>query len=153
MGTTVVLATHAAHRLSYSDSIVALSAQGSVVEEGTFPTLMTKGGYVANLVVRHRAEEDEKINVNENDNGPDDSAREEQKVTSDEQAVPPKRFMRDRKVYQYYFSAAGWAKSALFFVLILGFAFFTRSQGTYYGSVNMRTDFRQIYGWSCGLQQ
>ena len=40
LGTTVTLVTHAAHRLSYADQIIALSVQGTVSEQGTFEQLL-----------------------------------------------------------------------------------------------------------------
>ena len=43
---TVLLVTHAVHRLSYADHVVALTAEGTISEEGTFPDLMNSNGYV-----------------------------------------------------------------------------------------------------------
>ena len=49
LGTTVILVTHAAHRLSYSDHIIALSVRGTVLEQGKFEQLVVNDGYVAGL--------------------------------------------------------------------------------------------------------
>ena len=44
LGATIILVTHAAHRLSYADHIISLSAQGSVSEQGKFQHLVVKNG-------------------------------------------------------------------------------------------------------------
>lgn len=56
LGTTVILVTHAAHRLSYADHIIALSAHGTISEQGKFGDLVVNNGYVAGLAARHVAE-------------------------------------------------------------------------------------------------
>ncbi|KAJ5698129.1 hypothetical protein N7462_000134 [Penicillium macrosclerotiorum] len=38
-GTTVLLATYAIHRLSYSDHIVAMKSDGTIMEQGTLEEL------------------------------------------------------------------------------------------------------------------
>ncbi|KAK6614847.1 multidrug resistance-associated protein 1 [Botrytis cinerea] len=57
MGTTVLLVTHAVHRLAYSDCIIVLDQSSQIIEQGTFDYLKTTGGYVENLETRHRSEE------------------------------------------------------------------------------------------------
>ena len=56
---TVLLVTHAAHRLSYADHIIALAADGTISEQGTFPKLMSRRGYVSNLAARHKTENED----------------------------------------------------------------------------------------------
>ena len=56
LGTTVILVTHAAHRLSYADHIISLSAQGTVTEQGKLGELVVNNGYVAGLAARYTAE-------------------------------------------------------------------------------------------------
>ncbi|KAK0757803.1 hypothetical protein N5P37_009819 [Trichoderma harzianum] len=46
---TVVLATHATHRLRYSDQIFVLSTEGVPLEQGTFDRLTASDGYIASL--------------------------------------------------------------------------------------------------------
>jgi ABC-type multidrug transport system ATPase subunit len=53
---TVILVTHAAHRLSYAENIVALGARGTVLEQGSFRNLVQRNGYVAGLAARHTEE-------------------------------------------------------------------------------------------------
>jgi ATP-binding cassette subfamily C (CFTR/MRP) protein 1 len=53
LGTTVILVTHAAHRLSYADHIIALSAHGTILEQGKLVDLLADNGYVAGLAARN----------------------------------------------------------------------------------------------------
>ena len=54
LGTTVILGTHAVHRLSYSDH-VAVIKDGAIIEQGTFEFLQTAGGYVQNLATKTKS--------------------------------------------------------------------------------------------------
>ncbi|KAL9105480.1 MAG: hypothetical protein Q9227_009360 [Pyrenula ochraceoflavens] len=47
--TTVILITHAAHRLSYADYIIALGSNGTIVEQGSWESLRSAGGYVQSI--------------------------------------------------------------------------------------------------------
>lgn len=153
LGVTVVLSTHAAHRLSYSDRIIALSAGGRIVEDGSFQDLMASGGYVASLFVRHRQEEDNNIAA-DGVNGSASNKQADSSAEEKEKDSPTPRIMGDRQVYKHYFSAAGWLQSALFFVLIFMFAFFTRFSGmTKILAGDEYTDLLQTFGWCYGLLQ
>ena len=124
LGVTVLLATHAAHRLSYADHIIALTAQGTISEQGTFPELMNSGGYVAALAARHKLEDersDERPPSARHAKDSDDAHE-----TASEELVRP---LGDIQVYKYYFAAVGWFNTAIFFVLIMSFAFFSRFPG------------------------
>ncbi|KAL7953907.1 hypothetical protein V8C34DRAFT_320442 [Trichoderma compactum] len=46
---TVVLATHATHRLWYADQIFVLSAEGVPLEQGTLDGLIASNGYIASV--------------------------------------------------------------------------------------------------------
>jgi hypothetical protein len=48
--------THAAHRLSFADYIIALSPQGTIIEQGNFGQLKKNEGYVAGFTTRHTTE-------------------------------------------------------------------------------------------------
>ncbi|OQV08053.1 hypothetical protein CLAIMM_12380 [Cladophialophora immunda] len=54
--TTVILVTHAVHRLPYADCIVSLDANGRICEQGNYLNLVNQGGYVHSLDVRFRKE-------------------------------------------------------------------------------------------------
>ena len=119
LGMTVLLATHAAHRLSWADHIVALASDGSVSEQGTFEQLRHNGGYVSSLLARHRSENREAV-----DEAPDRhhiSSNDYQTIA----AVEPVRPLGDLQVYRYYFTAVGWGKSFAFLALMISFAFFS----------------------------
>ncbi|KFY89738.1 hypothetical protein V500_05527 [Pseudogymnoascus sp. VKM F-4518 (FW-2643)] len=104
LGTTVILVTHAAHRLSYADNIIALDRQGTVSEQGKFGDLMAASGYVASLAARHISEDgdapQEEAAVAKAKAG-DDTAR--QNAVDDLQ-----RPIGNWATYKYYFTSAGW---------------------------------------------
>ncbi|KAJ5107721.1 hypothetical protein N7456_004396 [Penicillium angulare] len=56
MGTTVLLATHAVHRLTYADNVIAMDSHGKISEQGSLADLEKNGGYVALLKARYRAD-------------------------------------------------------------------------------------------------
>ncbi|KAL2062648.1 hypothetical protein VTL71DRAFT_5720 [Oculimacula yallundae] len=103
LGTTVILVTHAVHRLSYSDHIISLNSSGSISEQGTFQQVMSSDGYVANLAARHTTESED--GIAESPAPPkaptDDTAR--QNATAD-----LNRPVGNWSVYKYYFASAGW---------------------------------------------
>ncbi|OBT65136.1 hypothetical protein VE03_04736 [Pseudogymnoascus sp. 23342-1-I1] len=104
LGTTVILVTHAAHRLSYADNIIALSHQGTISEQGKFGDLVVASGYVASLAARHMSEDgdppQEEAAVAKPKVG-DDTAR--QNAADDLQ-----RPIGNWATYKYYFTSAGW---------------------------------------------
>lgn len=128
---TIILVTHAAHRLSYADHIIALSEQGSIVEQGSFTDLMTNGGYISNLTVEHKNEEIDKAQ--------EEADSSKYKASNSERAVAENDLNRpvgDLAVYRHYFSATGYAYTAVFLVLVAAFAFFVQ----FPGSSNVRGD-------------
>ncbi|PVH74356.1 ABC transporter-like protein [Cadophora sp. DSE1049] len=103
LGTTVILVTHAAHRLSYADHIISLNSVGSITEQGNFQQLMGSGGYVANLAARHTTESENGVaEVPAAPKPPtDDTARQNA-------AADLNRPVGNWSVYKYYFLSAGW---------------------------------------------
>ncbi|KAF7954900.1 uncharacterized protein EAE97_000159 [Botrytis byssoidea] len=102
LGITTILVTHAAHRLSYADHIIALSVHGTVAEQGTFYDLTRKNGYVSSLATKHVIETDtskESESVDMKDN--DDTARE---ISSADLERP----IGNWATYRYYFESLGW---------------------------------------------
>ncbi|TGO56919.1 hypothetical protein BELL_1374g00010 [Botrytis elliptica] len=122
MGTTIILVTHAVHRLAYSDYIIALDQSSQIIEQGAFDYLKTSGGYVENLDARHRSEER-------------DSEEVDAKATTQKQSpfatvenddlmngvADLNRQTGDASVYQYYFASIGWVPTGVFFLLVLIF--------------------------------
>jgi ATP-binding cassette, subfamily C (CFTR/MRP), member 1 len=125
LDTTVLLATHAAHRLSYADKIIVLDARGSVCEQGSFPALMKAGGYVSGLAARHTTEADDKqketVTLTKNAESSDPS----QTNAADDLNRP----VGDWSIYRYYFAAVGYGNTALLFGLLASFAFFQQFPG------------------------
>ena len=126
LGTTVLLVSHAAHRLSYADHIIALTSDGAVSEAGTFQELMSRGGYISSLSARHKTESGEDTN---DKTKPLDA--EDPKKSADTAVEEVVRSLGDIQVYKYYFGAVGWRNTAGFFVMIISFAFFSRFPGKY----------------------
>ncbi|OAG36213.1 hypothetical protein AYO21_09607 [Fonsecaea monophora] len=54
--TTVILVTHAVHRLPHADCIVSLDVNGRICEQGSYPHLVSQRGYVHSLDVQSRKE-------------------------------------------------------------------------------------------------
>jgi ATP-binding cassette subfamily C (CFTR/MRP) protein 1 len=113
MKTTVVLVTHAVHRLPFASHIVALDINGHITEQGTFDHLLNSSGYVAGLTTKHKYDDksapDGDLHV--------DQASEEQKTadigrTSSEMndSVRPNG---EFSTYKYYFASMGWSQSLL----------------------------------------
>jgi ATP-binding cassette subfamily C (CFTR/MRP) protein 1 len=114
LGTTTILVTHAAHRLSYADSIIALNAQGTISEQGTLEKLLKEDGYVAGLAARHVTEADDKP---KEESSPikaptDDLARQNA-------AADLNRPVGNWAVYKYYFKSAGYRMVAGWMVLMV----------------------------------
>ncbi|KFX85837.1 hypothetical protein V490_09379 [Pseudogymnoascus sp. VKM F-3557] len=143
LGTTVILVTHAAHRLSYADNIITLSEQGTIWEQGTFKDLVATSGYVASLAARH-VSEDEDATKEETApakaKGSDDTAR--QNAVADLH-----RPIGNWATYKYYFTSAGlrnvgiWAGLMLCYSMLLQFPdlwikFWTGSIAIHGNSVN-----------------
>jgi ATP-binding cassette, subfamily C (CFTR/MRP), member 1 len=103
LGTTIILVTHAAHRLSYADHIIALTPQGNIAEQGTFDELLTNDGYVAGFAAHHVSEaEDEARN-----SVPPAKTTESSDVTRQNAAADLNRPVGNWAVYSYYFASAG----------------------------------------------
>ncbi|THV45348.1 hypothetical protein BGAL_0499g00020 [Botrytis galanthina] len=122
MGTTVILVTHAVHRLAYSDYIIALDQSSQIIEQGTFDYLKTSGGYVENLETRHRSEDhdSEEVDTKETTQKQSPFATVENDDLMNEVADLDRQ-TGGASVYQYYFASIGWVPTGIFFILILIF--------------------------------
>ncbi|KAH7410668.1 putative ATP-binding cassette transporter [Cadophora sp. MPI-SDFR-AT-0126] len=119
IGTAVILVTHAVHRLSFADQILALDASGRMVEQGTFSELKAAGGYVDSLLrhIGERSRGEEKVD------GPDEieivkklaSKVIDLEAADDETAMLNTEF----STYKYYFESIGWQRSLISLGLFL----------------------------------
>lgn len=125
LGTTVILVTHAAHRLSYADNIIALTNQGTISEQGKFEDLMAARGYVASLAARHVSEDgdtpQEEAAVVKAKIG-DDTAR--QNAADDLQ-----RPIGNWATYKYYFTSAGWRNVGIWTGLMVCYSMLLKFPG------------------------
>jgi ATP-binding cassette subfamily C (CFTR/MRP) protein 1 len=124
-GTTVILVTHAAHRLSYADHIVALSAHGTVSEQGTFGQLLANNGYVASLAARHREEAD---NVTDDEISPA-KAKPADDTTRLNAVADLQRPIGNWAVYNYYFKSIGMRNVVAWSALMVCYSMLTRFPG------------------------
>ena len=118
LNTTVILATHAVHRLSYADHIVALNSDGSVAEQGTLEDLKANGGYVALLKAQYKDQANDGRNTQQKDTtnalvGPDQGNRID---TTEEELA---RGNGDFALYFYYFGSVHWASSFCWMTLLV----------------------------------
>ena len=120
-GMTVLLTTHAAHRLSIADHIIALAADGTVTESGSYNDLMQRDSYVSKFGVRTKleneaAKEDDltKPSIKE--------LAEQQREESAAAVVDSARQVGERQIYRYYISAIGPLNALAFLVFIIIFA-------------------------------
>lgn len=113
MGTTVLLATHAVHRLSYADQVIAMNNNGSIAEQGKLADLDKSGGYVSLLKARYRETDQEETETLAK--APVMTlAGSEQANVRDTMEEELKRGSGDLSLYAYYFKSVHWASSVLF---------------------------------------
>lgn len=101
MGTTVILVTHAAHRLSFANYIYVIGAEGRIVEQGSFQDLVRGNGYVASLTTRHMKEDVKP------EKGPIVTKAPADDVARQNAAADLNRPVGSWAVYNYYFRSAG----------------------------------------------
>lgn len=115
-GITTILVTHAAHRLSYADHIIALSVHGTVAEQGTFYDLTRKNGYMFRLATKHVVETDtskesESVGMKNND----DTARQ---IASADLERP----IGNWATYRYYFESLGWRNMGMWMGIMVSYS-------------------------------
>jgi ATP-binding cassette, subfamily C (CFTR/MRP), member 1 len=120
LGSTALLVTHAVHRLSYADHIIAMAADGSIAEQGSLEQLQASGGYVSMLETRYKAEKTEE-NVQRTDDIPsgltkakkEDQIAQEEGTELDIAQQDLTRHGGDLSLYSYYLSSVHWASTVL----------------------------------------
>lgn len=127
MDATVLLVTHAAHRLSYADQIIAIDGLGSICEQGTWSELVRTKGYVSGLAARHTSE-----SAGETKETVELTKQASQLGTVQVDTVNDlTRSAGDFSIYRYYFGAVGYGSSTLFLVLMAVLAFFLQFPGMF----------------------
>ncbi|KAF2734747.1 putative multidrug resistance protein [Polyplosphaeria fusca] len=126
---TVLVATHAVNLLAHSDHVIALSAEGTIAEQGTFAELNGKDGYVKRFCVEH-ANKSTPVDHDEKSAGPPRNpniSELQRDTTADDQLQDDNdksRQLGDWAVYAYYFRTIGRNAGALFLTLSCLWAFF-----------------------------
>lgn len=130
LGTTVLLVTHAVHRLSYADHVIAMTADGSIAEQGTFEQLKASEGYVAMLEAEYKAEKSKEDDIEEKPASAVHAAlieEEEEQLVQEESTelhIAQEDLTRqtgDLSLYWYYLRSVHWASSALWAVSFIIF--------------------------------
>jgi ATP-binding cassette, subfamily C (CFTR/MRP), member 1 len=124
--TTVVLVTHAVHRLPYSDHIVALDANGTVSEQGSYASLNQAGGYVQGLAIRRKTSVEDGEEATETVKKP---AVHTGLIEGEDIAANLARRRGDIESYRQYFAASGWWSSGLCLLWSFLFVMSTKSPG------------------------
>jgi ABC-type bacteriocin/lantibiotic exporter with double-glycine peptidase domain len=127
MGITVLLVTHAVHRLSYSTHVVALDPLGRSTEQGSFDKLRSSSGYVKELPSKLRdgydfsSEDDVPIVVDPFKLVPTSLVDQDEFNAITEELY---RQTGDFQVYKYSFASIGWKYNIMFIgcVILYGFA-------------------------------
>ncbi|CZR69215.1 related to multidrug resistance-associated protein [Phialocephala subalpina] len=143
LGTTVILVTHAAHRLSYADHIIALNAHGMISEQGKLGFLLTNNGYVASLAARHTAESED---TPQDEPAPAKAAAGDD-LARQNAAADLNRPVGSWAVYNYYFTSVGrrnvlvWMGGMIIYATLtqfpnLWFKFWTSAVAVHGNSVN-----------------
>ncbi|KAJ5280064.1 hypothetical protein N7478_005436 [Penicillium angulare] len=113
MGTTVLLATHAVHRLAYADLVIAMDTHGTISEQGSLADLEKNGGYVALLKARYRADSsDDDENPQEPSSVRLATAGLEDNTEIEVVAEELTRQNGDFALYSYYIRSVHWASTA-----------------------------------------
>ncbi|KAI0011479.1 ATPase-like protein [Xylariaceae sp. FL0662B] len=127
-GATVVLCTHTVQHLASADHIIALGANGTMVEQGSYQNLMANNSYVHGLDIRpvEVSEPTENMTIIK-----EDRLRE----TEFQELVPAEildhshleerdRMMGDSTVYRHYIASVGKFSACACVFLGLGYGFF-----------------------------
>lgn len=122
--TTVLIASSSAKRLPYSDHVVVLDSEGTIVEQGNFERLNLSGGYVSGFDLpppdwdyspeKHVYEAPPKYTERQVSST---------KVSEDDIQAEANRRTGDVAIYLYYIRSVGWIPTLIFMVSIVIFIF------------------------------
>ncbi|KIW11357.1 hypothetical protein PV08_10657 [Exophiala spinifera] len=118
LGTTVILATHAVHRLPGADMIVCLASNGRVCEQGSYRALASSNGYVRSLEAHMKlqpgkiAPQESQSTMETTDIPPIVDANTPMPGQS-EDPVDSTRRAGEWRTYKHYFGSCGYMSSFL----------------------------------------
>ncbi len=166
--TTVIMVTHAVHRLPYADLIVSLDENGHISEQGNYTSLVNSDGYVHNLDVRYKKEQ--QPTEEERETAVVEAAHQEKADTETIVATHEDDSERDLirrtgewATYKHWFKSCGYFSSFLSFVWSVIFVLMVQMPGVLIqlftsdkdtqasGPSAQSTTFIVIFGASCFL--
>ncbi|KAL6701465.1 P-loop containing nucleoside triphosphate hydrolase protein [Trichoderma pleuroticola] len=126
---TVVLATHATHRLRYSDQIFVLSAEGVPLEQGTFDELIASNGYIASLYSGLESNGQDSQELEGNTTAYNTKEKNNMVVAGrpmNDAKHGESHQAKDRAIYAYYYKAIGAMHSSIFAMTAVAFGVFLK---------------------------
>lgn len=144
---TVIMVTHAVHRLPYSDLVVSLDADGRISEQGDYMSLINSRGYVHSLDVRFKQEREEDsgepaqhaVEPVRNEKPPSIPAA--ATVAQEEESTQNlKRRAGDLRTYKDWFRSCGYISSALSLGWAFLWVFATQTPGVLVKAFSNRSD-------------
>ncbi|KAK9416311.1 putative ABC transporter [Seiridium unicorne] len=124
-GSTVILATHSHKLMTMADTIIALES-GKIVETGSPQTLLSMGGYVANLglALPDPEETTDHIDITRIETTVLETIPSVSLILEDDEKAPDSRRKNgDWSVYNYYFASSGHMVIILFLIGIAVWVF------------------------------
>lgn len=153
-GTTVLMVTHAVHRLPYADFVVCLDETGRISEQGTYSSLVSSNGYVHSLDVQYK----EHAQLQDEDDTEASGVTLQQKADTDIIAVVEEddserdliRRTGEWATYKHWFKACGYVSSFLSAVWCSTFIVMAQMPGIlvrfFAGTSSQSTTFILIFG-------
>ncbi|KAE8445934.1 hypothetical protein EG329_012713 [Mollisiaceae sp. DMI_Dod_QoI] len=125
---TVVLSTHSIRHLPSADYIIALGADGSIIEQGSFQALIANEKYIQSLDINTAADSRSYVDLASiNSKAQVPSSFHQDPVTeivASSYLDEKDRMLGDSTVYRYYLSSLGKRSITAFVVFGLGWGFF-----------------------------
>jgi ATP-binding cassette, subfamily C (CFTR/MRP), member 1 len=153
--TTVIMVTHAVHRLPYADLIISLDSTGRITEQGTYESLLRQQGYVHGLDIQVKAQQEDTEGqdkvfgaLSARRGPPEDAETEEDDNTKD-----LLRRNGDWRTYKRWFKSCGYISTCLSCLWSVLFSTLAQSPGIlikFFGNDSRQaTTFIAVFGVSC----
>ncbi|RAH67283.1 putative ATP-binding cassette transporter [Aspergillus aculeatinus CBS 121060] len=113
LGTTVIMATHSVHSISYADHVVAMRGDGSIAEQGTLEDLEASDGYMSTLRAQYKDRTTKDSSSQTHTPVNDAHTGSEQRQRADTASQERTRQSGDWTLYLWYFGTVHWASTAL----------------------------------------
>ncbi|KAJ5740717.1 hypothetical protein N7493_000589 [Penicillium malachiteum] len=122
IGTSVIIASSSVKRLPYTDQIVVLDSEGSMMEQGTFSALNKTGGYVSSfgLTAPDWDYKPKRFSDSPSYSTFDSIEKEKEDLDPEPENRPTGG---DLGIYTYYVNTIGWLPAFVFLVAMAGFVF------------------------------